>query len=107
MSEQKTKAADEKFCESCGEAVKIKAVVCPKCGVPQKRNLAEKNKVVAGLLGIFLGGFGAHKFYLGKVGMGFLYLVFTWTGIPWIIGFIEGIMYLSMKEEKFAEKYGN
>ena len=28
-----------------------------------------KNKLVAGLLGIILGGIGAHKFYLGKIGM--------------------------------------
>ena len=106
MNEQKTKADDEKFCESCGEAVKIKAVVCPKCGVPQRKS-NERNKVIAGLLGIFLGGFGAHKFYLGKIGQGFLYLIFTWAVVPWIIGFVEGIMYLSMKDEKFAEKYGN
>ncbi len=34
----------------------------------------EKSGVVALLLCIFLGGFGAHRFYLGQIGMGFLYL---------------------------------
>ncbi len=34
-----------------------------------------KSKLTAYLLLIFLGVFGAHKFYLGKTGMGFLYLV--------------------------------
>ncbi|WP_064468002.1 TM2 domain-containing protein [Lederbergia galactosidilytica] len=51
-----------------------------------------KNKVVAGLLGIFLGGFGVHKFYLGQIGLGVVYLLFCWTTIPGIIGFIEGII---------------
>ena len=64
-----------------------------------------RNKVVAGLLGIFLGNFGIHKFYLGKNGQGVLYLVFCWTGIPGIVGFIEGIVYLAMSEQDFNQKY--
>ncbi|EFL92339.1 TM2 domain-containing hypothetical protein [Candidatus Regiella insecticola LSR1] len=39
----------------------------------------------------FFGGIGAHKFYLGKIGQGFLYLLFFWTLIPAIIAFIEFI----------------
>lgn len=65
-----------------------------------------KSKVAAGVLGIVLGGFGAHKFYLGEVGMGILYLVFFWTAIPAIIGLIEGIIYLTMSDAEFARKYG-
>ena len=65
-----------------------------------------KSKVTAGVLGILLGDIGAHKFYLGKTGMGILYLVFFWTMIPGIIGLVEGILYLTMSDEKFAEKYG-
>lgn len=53
-----------------------------------------KSKVAAGILAILLGGIGVHKFYLGKVGMGILYLCFCWTGIPAVLGLIEGIMYL-------------
>ncbi|MDL4843188.1 TM2 domain-containing protein [Aquibacillus rhizosphaerae] len=64
-----------------------------------------KSKLAAGLLGIFLGDFGIHKFYLGQKGKGILYLVFCWTGIPAIIGFIEGIIYLFSSEEKFQSKY--
>ena len=66
----------------------------------------DKNKVVAGLLGIFLGGLGVHKFYLGQIGLGILYLIFFWTFIPAIVGFIEGIIYLTMSDEAFAERYG-
>ncbi|WP_062104916.1 TM2 domain-containing protein [Bacillus niameyensis] len=66
-----------------------------------------KNKLVAGLLGIFLGGFGIHKFYLGKIGLGIVYILFCWTGIPSIIGFIEGIVYIATSDENFDKKYNN
>ena len=63
-----------------------------------------KSKVVAGVLGILLGGFGIHKFYCGKIGMGILYLVFCWTGIPAIVGLIEGILYLVGSDADFQKK---
>ena len=63
-----------------------------------------KNKIAAGLLGIFLGAIGVHKFYMGKIGMGILYLCFCWTGIPAIVGFIEGIIYLCSNDENFQLK---
>ena len=45
-----------------------------------------KSKSTAYLLWFFLGGFGAHKFYLGKTGMGILYLfTFGIFGIGWLI----------------------
>lgn len=64
-----------------------------------------KSKVAAGLLAIFLGGIGIHKFYLGKVGMGILYLVFCWTYIPACIAFVEGIIYLCSSDENFQLKH--
>ncbi|WP_233208550.1 MULTISPECIES: TM2 domain-containing protein [Planococcaceae] len=64
-----------------------------------------KNKLAAALLAIFLGDFGAHKFYLGKPGTGLIYLLFFWTGIPAVIGVIEGIIYLLSSEEDFQRKY--
>lgn len=63
-----------------------------------------KSKTVAGVLGILLGGIGAHKFYMGKIGMGILYLAFCWTGIPAVVGLIEGIMYLCSNDENFQLK---
>lgn len=63
-----------------------------------------KSKAAAGLLGIFLGAFGIHKFYMGKIGMGILYIVFCWTYIPAIVGFIEGIIYLCSSEHNFQVK---
>ena len=64
-----------------------------------------KNKVVAGILAILLGDLGIHKFYLGKIGMGILYLLFCWTGIPAIVGLIEGILYLVADDATFQSKY--
>ena len=64
-----------------------------------------KNKYVAGILAIFLGDLGIHKFYLGKIGWGIVFLLFCWTGIPAIVGLIEGIIYLCTDEETFQVKY--
>ena len=50
---------------------------------------AAKDEVAGVLLALFLGTFGIHRFYLGETGTGVLYLVFSWTGIPAILGFIE------------------
>ena len=64
-----------------------------------------KSRVAAILLALFLGGLGAHKFYLGQVGMGLLYLVFCWTGIPAIVALFEAILYLLASDEDFQKKY--
>tara|TARA_B100000401_G_C52804546_1_gene720412 strand:- start:42 stop:275 length:234 start_codon:yes stop_codon:yes gene_type:complete len=64
-----------------------------------------KNKTTAAILAFFLGAFGVHRFYLGKIGQGFAYLLLCWTGIPGIIAFIDFIIFLTMAEEKFNEKY--
>lgn len=98
------KEADEKFCESCGEIIKIKAVVCPKCGVQQRKE-STKSRTTAAMLAFFLGGFGVHRFYLGQAGLGFLYLLFCWTLIPAFAAFIDCIIFIMQSDEKFAEKY--
>lgn len=64
-----------------------------------------KSKVTAGILAILLGGIGIHKFYLGKVGWGLVYLLFSWTSIPMFLGFIEGIIYLTMSDSSFNSKF--
>lgn len=50
---------------------------------------ARRDEIVGVLLAIFLGGFGIHHFYLRRYGLGWLYLLFGWTGIPVVLGFIE------------------
>lgn len=64
-----------------------------------------KDRLTAGVLALVLGGLGVHKFYLGRTGQGILYLLFFWTFIPAIIGFIEGILYLVMEQSAFDAKY--
>ena len=65
-----------------------------------------KSRVAAILLAFFLGGFGVHKFYLGRVGQGILYLLFFWTFILAILAIIEMIIYICTNDEDFARKYG-
>lgn len=69
---------------------------------------AEK-KMVAGILGILLGGLGIHKFYLGYTKEGIIQLVLgvVTCGAAGIVGFIEGIIYLTKSDEEFVETYIN
>jgi hypothetical protein len=55
----------------------------------QQYNAARRDEVVGILLALFLGGFGAHHFYLRRTGLGILYLCFCWTAIPSLLGFVE------------------
>lgn len=116
MTEGLQKATDEKFCSECGAIIKAKAEICPKCGVRQMAapfvsglsSVAPngKSKLAAALFALFLGGLGIHKFYLGRVGQGILYVLFCWTFVPAVIGVIEGIVFLVMSEGDFNAKYG-
>ena len=92
-----------KFCKHCGSKIPSAAVVCTRCGCQVEEikyneqpsivinnannntntntnvnasmlGIRVKNKWVSFLLCVFLGYFGAHKFYEGKIGMGILYL---------------------------------
>lgn len=77
--------------------------------------VSTKDHVAAGLLGIFLGSLGIHKFYLGYNTSGFIMLavtilgsVFTFGiagGVMWVIGVIEGIMYLTKSQTDFEQMY--
>ncbi len=74
----------------------------------------DKNKWVAGLLALFLGGLGVHKFYLGKKKEGIIMLLcsilgFFLFGVPTavvaIVAFIEGIIYFIRSDEDFQRLY--
>jgi TM2 domain-containing membrane protein YozV len=93
---------DEKYCQSCGEIIRIGAEICPKCGARQKGMI---NKAALLLFTFFLGGLGAHKFYTGRNLQGVLYVLFCWTGIPALISLIEFIIYALTSSERLNEKY--
>ena len=72
---------------------------------PERANWPIKNKIVAAILALILGGLGIHKFYLGQNGKGVMYLLFCWTYIPAILAFVEGIIMLCSNDENFQIKY--
>lgn len=76
-----------KFCSNCGKEVNENAVICVNCGCSLENNSSvnvtinngsnvdsPKSRLVAFLLCTFLGGIGIHRFYVGKVGTGILWL---------------------------------
>lgn len=93
------------YCPVCGETTNPDAVFCVKCGasLAEQAAVGTKSKIVAGLLGIFLGYWGVHNFYLGntkkaviQILLGTVGCLACGTGIiaSCIWGFIEGIMIL-------------
>ncbi|MEG0021838.1 MAG: TM2 domain-containing protein [Bacilli bacterium] len=96
-----------KFCSECGCSLKEDTKFCPECGYqlkgePQKNNeshvfTGQRNKWIAGLLGLIGGSIGAHNFYLGfyeKAITQIIVTIFT-CGIGAIWGYIEAILILS------------
>ncbi len=108
------------FCTNCGKPVTPGAAVCMSCGcainnqptpVQNYANGAtsDKSRMAAGLLGIFLGVFGVHNFYLGFKGKAIAQLLisvlscFTLAVVSEIWGLVEGIIILTNKEAKDAQ----
>jgi TM2 domain-containing membrane protein YozV len=52
----------------------------------------KKDSTVGVLLSLLLGGLGVHHFYMGNAGLGIVYLLFSWTGIPMILGIVEAFI---------------
>lgn len=64
-----------------------------------------KDRITALLVCFFLGGFGIHKFYLGKNTEGIIYLIFSWTFIPSIFAFFEFFGLCFMSEREFNARF--
>jgi TM2 domain-containing membrane protein YozV len=72
-------------------------------------------KLAAGLLGIFLGCFGVHKFVLGYTNSGIIMLAVSIGGglitcgiasfVIGVIGLVEGIIYLTKSDAEFRSVY--
>ena len=104
-------------CTNCGKELQENQEVCLTCGMatnqnnnqmnqqpntPQQNNNPNgKSKMAGGLLGIFLGAFGVHNFYLGYTGKAVAQLLITLLScgflsfVSAIWGLIEGIMILT------------
>ncbi len=94
------------FCANCGQNVAPGASICTNCGFavvqqPQYDPSTQKSKIAAGILGILLGSFGVHNFYLGNTGKAVAQLLITCltcgvgATVSGIWGLIEGIMILT------------
>ena len=64
-----------------------------------------QTKLIQSALAIFLGSFGAHKFYQGKTLQGVIYFLLSWTTLPMWVSLAEGIRYLFMPVEDFYDQY--
>ena len=94
------------YCPHCGAEVNPEAVMCVACGTKfaePEPEMSDKSKLAAGLLGIFLGVFGVHNFYLGNTGKAIAQLLLGTVGVlacgigpaaSSIWGLIEGIFIL-------------
>jgi len=86
------------FCHACGAPTNPLAEICIKCGArltkPAAVDVSPKSRLAVSLLAWFLGEFGAHRFYLGKIGTAIAMLVLGivgWSTI-WVVGF--GLIFL-------------
>lgn len=101
------------YCFNCGKKVNEVQDVCLNCGVNLRKNkkidnVNGKSKITAGILGIFLGCYGVHNFYLGYNVKAIAQLLITllslfllsWVSAIW--GLIEGILILTGNIKKDA-----
>jgi TM2 domain-containing membrane protein YozV len=133
---RQTVPADAVFCNNCGSqfAPQYQQAEPPIVGVPQQPAnvvvnvnpmgyaqpfVGPKSKVAAALFAFFLGGFGAHGFYLGNTGMGVALLVLTLVSFPLmliVLGFfslfavsiiclVQAILYIASSDYDFHQKY--
>lgn len=81
------------YCGQCGQKMAHSAPNCPSCGAPNQAaagKVSTKSMVPAALLCFFLGAFGFHRFYVGKIGTGVLMIVTLgglgiWTLIDFVM----------------------
>jgi TM2 domain-containing membrane protein YozV/RNA polymerase subunit RPABC4/transcription elongation factor Spt4 len=87
-----------KFCNVCGATTTALTEICKKCGTRLVKAPAEyissKSRLITTLLALFLGMFGAHRFYIGKIGTGLAMLILTILGVATIWHCLLGLVFL-------------
>ena len=68
--------------------------------------MLKKNRTIAGILAFFFFFFFIHQFYMGNIKKGILYLLFFLTGIPTVLGIIDGSVYLTEDGEDEPSESG-
>lgn len=114
------------YCSKCGKELVDTAVICPGCGTPtplynqqaaqsqpsqqvnvvvnqsDKVAVGMKNKWVTLVLCVLLGVFGVHRFYVGKIGTGLIWLFTIGVfGFGWIVDVVM------IATGSFVDVYGN
>ena len=104
-------------CQTCGKSTVLGQAMCTSCGssLGSGQSSTSKSRVTAGILAIFLGFLGVHKFYLGYKGSGVIMLLLSLLGgiitcsvslwVMWIIAIIEGILYITKTDAEFETSY--
>lgn len=118
-----------RYCTKCGAVNEDTATFCVNCQSPMSpvsgyqpmqsvnpgagssmtdyKAMGADKKIIAGICGILLGGFGVHKFILGYTTEGIIQIVITLVtcGVGSIVGLVEGIIYLTKSDEEFVRTY--
>ncbi|SHI18706.1 TM2 domain-containing protein [Ferrimonas marina] len=100
-------------CDQCRSALQPTLMVCPQCGAGQgldalagvEPKLSLRSQRRASRLGIYLGTFGVHQFYLGNRARGALYLALCWSLVPTLLGVWEGLRVSRMSPEEFYRRW--
>lgn len=61
--------------------------------------------IICSALSLIFGGIGIQKFYLGQTKRGILYVLFCWTGIPYLLCIVDLIRFIFMTEKDFNLTY--
>ena len=101
------------ICPECKSWIDTASRMCPICGLrikhlPRPANEG-RSRITAALLALFLGIAGAHKFYLGSIKMGIIYVLISLTAIGFAItlalSIYDAIVLFTLSDEEFSKKY--
>ncbi|QIZ76144.1 TM2 domain-containing protein [Ferrimonas lipolytica] len=87
------------LCQHCKTALHLEALA----GVDP--HVRVRSQYLAQRYSMILGTFGVHKFYLGEPLRGSLYLAFSWTLVPTVLGIIDSIKMAKMDSEQFEQRW--